>query len=288
MLIFAGGTRLDGFLAQARIDSFTLQVGEFLQPGLRLGTGGENALDRGQGESAEADGTLEGGAYVVALVVSDQGQELLSLQLALRLPGEQAVKELHGDRAEFSKTLPQKLLTLAGIGDRMMALERLTHPCHGAGHQRMAGDFFQVDGVDDDFTLRDAHGQHLADVREGNTVKVEPVRDITLDVDVAIEELGGVEVAGRQGQQVRLFALMTLQRRFLEVTQDAHVGDAPQPAGGHLVEMLQGVEGATIEQVGFDIEELALDLALGLWAAHAAGLRTEAVVGGEGEELGVV
>ena len=52
--------------------------------------------------------------------------------------------------------------------------------------------------------------------------------------------------------------------------------------------MLQRVEGAAVEQAGFDIVELALDFALGLRPAHAAGLRAEAVVRGEGEELGVV
>ena len=52
--------------------------------------------------------------------------------------------------------------------------------------------------------------------------------------------------------------------------------------------MLQRVEGAAVEQAGFDVVELALDFALGLRPAHAAGLRPEAVVRGEGEELGVV
>jgi len=58
--------------------------------------------------------------------------------------------------------------------------------------------------------------------------------------------------------------------------------------GGHLVEMLQRVEAATIEQAGFGIEEFSLDFPLRLWPSDAARLRTEAVVRGEGEELGVV
>ena len=52
--------------------------------------------------------------------------------------------------------------------------------------------------------------------------------------------------------------------------------------------MLQRVEGAAVEQAGFDIVELPFDFALRLRPAHAAGLRPEAVVGGEGQELGVV
>ena len=51
----------------------------------------------------------------------------------------------------------------------------------------------------------------------GTEYKLSRWRDVALDVDVAIDDLGGVEVAGRQRQQVRLFALMTLERRFLEV-----------------------------------------------------------------------
>ena len=52
--------------------------------------------------------------------------------------------------------------------------------------------------------------------------------------------------------------------------------------------MLQRVEGAAVEQAGFDVVELPFDFALGLRPANAAGLRPEAVVRGEGEELGVV
>ena len=66
----------------------------------------------------------------------------------------------------------------------------------------------------------DAHRQHLADVRPGHRIEVQPIGDEALDVDVAIDDQGRVEVAGRQRQQVRLFAGMPLQRRFLEVAQD--------------------------------------------------------------------
>ena len=52
--------------------------------------------------------------------------------------------------------------------------------------------------------------------------------------------------------------------------------------------MCQRVEGAAIEQAGLDIVELPFDFALGLRAAHAAGLGAEAIVRGEGEELGIV
>ena len=87
MLIVAGRTRLDRVFAQQRVDSVSVQVGKFVQPGLGLGGGGEDAPDGGQGEGAEADGALEGGTHVVTLVLGDQGQELLGLQFALDLLG---------------------------------------------------------------------------------------------------------------------------------------------------------------------------------------------------------
>ena len=85
-----------------------MQVGEFVQERLGLGGGGEDAADRRQGEGAEADGALEGGTHIVTLVVGDQGQQLLGLQFALDLLGEQAIEELHGDRTEFAEALPQQ------------------------------------------------------------------------------------------------------------------------------------------------------------------------------------
>ena len=52
--------------------------------------------------------------------------------------------------------------------------------------------------------------------------------------------------------------------------------------------MFERREGAAVEQVGLDVMEVPFDLPLGLGAADAAGLRAEAVVRGEGEELRVV
>ena len=59
----------------------------------------------------------------------------------------------------------------------------------------MAGDLFDRHGVDDDFVLGDADGQHLADVRARHRVEVVPIGDEALDVDMAIDDQGGVEVA---------------------------------------------------------------------------------------------
>ena len=152
----------------------------------------------------------------------------------------------------------------------------------------MPGNLVQADRVDDDFLLGDTHRQHLADMGPRHRVEVQAVGDEALDVDMAVHDQGRVEVAGGQRQQLRLLALMPLQRRFVKVTQAADVGNVVQPPRRHFVEMFQGIKGAAVEQIGFDVVELALDLPLGLRPAHAAGLRFEAVVRGEGQELGVV
>ena len=108
MLIVAGRAWADRVFAQAGIERVLVQVGEFVQERFGLGGGGQDAADGRQGEGAEADGTFQGGLHVVTLVVGHQRQQLLGLQFALDLLGEQAVEELHGDRAEFAEALPQE------------------------------------------------------------------------------------------------------------------------------------------------------------------------------------
>ena len=61
--------------------------------------------------------------HIVALILGQQRQELLRLQLALDLLGEQAVEELHGDRAEFAEALRKSRSRSVGIVGGMMALD---------------------------------------------------------------------------------------------------------------------------------------------------------------------
>ena len=241
-----------------------MQVGKFARPLFGFGVGGEDAPDGRHGESAEADGAFKGGTHVVTLVLGDQGQELLGLEFALDLLGQEAVEELQGDRAEFTEALAQESCPVDGIVHRMMRLDQLPQAGLGAGHERMPGDFLQADRVDDDFALGDAHGEDLADVREGHGIKIASMREVAIDADMAIDDLSGVKVAGRQWQQVRLLAMVTLERRFLEVAQDANIDDIRQPLCRHLVEMLQGVEGAAVEQADFGEVELPLAFSLRL------------------------
>src|SRR5579863_9370987 len=104
MLIVAGGTRADRFLAQAGIERLPMEIGEFVEQGFRLGTGGENAPDCRQGEGAEADGAFQSLMHIVALILSQERQELLCLQFALDLLGEQAVEELQGHQVLWERS----------------------------------------------------------------------------------------------------------------------------------------------------------------------------------------
>src|SRR5262245_16324734 len=69
MLVVAGRTWADRFLAQARIESILVQVGEFVQERFGFGLRRQDAADGGQGEGAEADRTLQRLQHIVTLVM---------------------------------------------------------------------------------------------------------------------------------------------------------------------------------------------------------------------------
>ena len=144
MLIIAGGTRPNRVFTQQGIERVALQVGKFFQKRPGLGRGGQDAADGSQRESAEADSPLKGGTYVVAPIVSNQGQELLGLQFSLDLLGQETIEELLGAETQFAETLTQELDALSRIVGGMMAVDLLTHPCHCACHERMTGDLLQA------------------------------------------------------------------------------------------------------------------------------------------------
>src|SRR5436305_10756041 len=147
-LIGAGGPRTDRLLAQTRIERLTLEFGEFIEERFGPGAGGQDAADRRQGESTETDGMLQGSAHVGTLVVSHQRQQLLRLQLALDLLGEQTVEELLGDGAQLAEALPQEQDALRRVGGRMVVLEFLACARHRAGQEPVAGDLVQAGRID--------------------------------------------------------------------------------------------------------------------------------------------
>ena len=106
MLIITAGPGHDRVVTEQRIEIVALQVGEFLQQGPGSGGGGEDAAHGGQGESAEADGPFEGGPHVVTAIVGHEGQQLLGLQFALDLLGQEAVEELDSHGPQLAEALP--------------------------------------------------------------------------------------------------------------------------------------------------------------------------------------
>jgi len=84
-----------------------MQLDEFVQERFGPGVGGEDAADSRQGEGAEADGAVQGGANVVTRVLGGQCQQVLRLEFALDLLGEQAIEERDCDGAQFREALSQ-------------------------------------------------------------------------------------------------------------------------------------------------------------------------------------
>jgi hypothetical protein len=54
---------------------------------------------------------------------------------------------------------------------------------------------------------------------------------------------------GGQGEQVRLLFLVEFEGSALGLAVDAHVGGRGQPVGRDLVQVIEGAEGAAIEQI---------------------------------------
>src|SRR5437763_12829318 len=125
MLIVAARPRPNRFLAQTRIEGIPMPVGELIEERLGLGSSGEDAADRGQREGAETDGAFESGENVRALIMSHESQQLLCLQFALGLFGQETVEELLRDRTQFVEALFEEQGALVRVALRMMAFVRL-------------------------------------------------------------------------------------------------------------------------------------------------------------------
>jgi hypothetical protein len=63
--------------------------------------------------------------------------------------------------AEFGEALTRLFVLLAAIVRRAMFGRHLTLPCYAARQHTMAGEFFQIQHVDDQFVLGHAQRQHM-------------------------------------------------------------------------------------------------------------------------------
>ena len=263
-------------------------IGQGFQDATRLGLGRENAFDGVGGIGAETHRPFQGRQEIDAGIGALQGEDLEGLLVAVTLVAEQAVEEAAGQRAEFGETLPQQGLLHAGIGGRPVLLVNRLLSGDAAWEQPMAGDLLDVGSVDDQFGLGDAHRQSLADVPPRDRVTVLLVGDEAFDVDDAIfDGVDGVG-CGRQRDQVRPLRGVPIDGPLLRLAVNANIGHRREPLSRDFVEMIERREGAAIEQVRFDIRKMSFDLPLGLASPDATGPGRESVMGGEGQELGVV
>ena len=134
----------------------------------------------------------------------------------------------------------------------------------------MPGDLGDGRTVDDDFRFGDAQRQRLADETPGNRVVVLLVADEALDVGEPIEDLGRVIGLSGQGNQMRSFFGIAVDRPLLGLAMDLDVGNMGQPPGGHLVEVSQIAEGPAVEQVLLDKIKLPLHAPFGPCAGAAS------------------
>ena len=105
----------------------------------------------------------------------------------------------------------------------MMGFEQLPHAGLGAGHELHGVRLnFQADRVNKDFRLSVTRtGRTWPMCEKGTEYRLASMRDVAIDADMAIDDLGGVEVAAYgSGKRCGNSQLMSLERRLaLKVAQ---------------------------------------------------------------------
>ena len=152
----------------------------------------------------------------------------------------------------------------------------------------MPGRFHEGLIVDHQFILGHPHRDGLADQPPRRRVEILAVDHEPLGVDGAVDDLGGVERACRQRDEVGLFLGMTIDRPRLGLAVDANVGDLGQPPRRGLVQVLQTAEGPAAKQARFDISKGSLDLPFCLGPPGTASHGAKAVMGRECQESWIV
>jgi hypothetical protein len=123
-------------------------------------------------------------------------------------------------------------------------------------------------------------------IRHG--VEVAADRHHAVSGDTALQGQHAVEGAGRQRLEVGALLGEMLGDDALGSGVPTAVGELIQPLGELDVQVLEIAEAAGQEEVLAHVAEGPFDFALGFGAVRLAGLRQEAVVAGQGEELGIV
>ena len=141
----------------------------------------------------------------------------------------------------------------------------------------VAGD---LDAVGEDAHGRVAGADHhaLADVGRWHRVAVGVEADAGLLADDGRDDRVGVGAARGQRPQPRALHQEPLARALAGGGVDAVVGDLVAPRSGLGADVVEGAEGASVEERVADVLDGALDAALGLGVAHGGSGGLEQVV----------
>ena len=267
---------------------FLLLIGQHLQRCLGLSLDVQDSLHSSEGEGAVGQRPLQGCFHVVLVIVSPQGQDLPRLGLAVAVSLEQAPQEALADFAPLGEAPLQQFVLLTAVVRRAMLGKNLP-PAHAtAGKELMPTDLLQIRSVENQLLFRNPHRQHLADIPPWRRILVLPIGEEAFAIDRAVHHLRRVVRIGWERNQMGQLLGVQVDRLPLGLSMHSHVGRFRQPAGRDFIQMLQRVEGASVEQIRFHIVKRPFHLPFCFGTPGSAGDRPEAVVRGERQEAGVV
>ena len=279
-----------GFVGQQGTQVAPAFVGQPVESRFRTRLHGQNPLHRLQRVRAVLHGPLQGRQQIPTVIRARQRQHLFGLGPTLPLRLAEALEEPHRRVAQFTEPLLQRLLTTLPVAGRTMAFFLTLLPGRRDGEQGVPGDLVDLRAVHDQLVFGDLHRQHLTRTRRfpGDRVAVATPAHKAFYVDGAVDHLGHFVRVHRQRNQIPLLLGVAVHRPLARGAMHTHVGHVLQPPGRDFVEVFQRTELATAQQTLFGVIELSFDFAFRLRAPHAAGPRSEAVVGGEGQKPRVV
>lgn len=144
------------------------------------------------------------------------GKSIISYSPASRRSrGSKSFQEADRHVAQFPEALPEVLhLDLLAARGLMGGVE-LFLAADLPGQQPMLGDRLQLVVIDQQFDLGHPHRQQFADVLPGHRIVVLPKVDPALRVGHPIHDQGRIVGVGGQGQQMRPFFGVGVDRPFL-------------------------------------------------------------------------
>ena len=151
----------------------------------------------------------------------------------------------------------------------------------------MLGDqFFFV--IEKDRLVIGLEGKHARGIGKGDTVAIGFKLGQRLGSAFHTPDQAGIKInLGQRDQKGFLLLFKEVNWSCPGGAMDSAIGHLVSPGTGLEVEVGQGEEGSSREEIGFDIADRFFDPSLLMGGFHIAGGRVEEVVSGEGEETGI-